>query len=242
MKNNKTYLIFGGIGGIGGALADQLTAQGHEVYVTTSRPARASETSLPADRVLHVDALQPETISQAIKTFSERGLDGLVYCIGSIDLKPLERTTADDMLRTFQLNTVGAFIAIKESAALLAAANGAVVLFYSNAASRGFANHTAIGTAKAAVEGLARSVAAELAPKVRVNVIAPSLTDTPLAKTLTQNPKMAETIAAMHPIPRLGLAHEMAKTAAFLLSEDAGWISGQVIAVDGGRSALEKAR
>ena len=242
--NNKqrNILIFGGIGGIGGALSDFLMEQGHFVYATTSRLERAKESHLPAERILHVDALNLESIQSAVKMASVNGLDGLAYCVGTIQLKPLARTTAEDLLRDFQINTIGAFVAIKEAASHLAKNRGSIVLFSSIAASRGFPNHSAIASAKAGVEGLARTLAAELAPNVRINVIAPSLTDTPLAQPLTQNPKMKEAIEGMHPIPRLGTAQEMAKAAAFLLSDDSGWMTGQTLHIDGGRFSVEKPR
>lgn len=238
----KTTLIFGGIGGIGGALATTLTQQGQKIFVTTSRPERAAESGLPQGQVLHADALQPESLEAAVAAASADGLHGLAYCVGTIDLKPLSRTTPEDLLRSFQINTVGAFIAIKEAAPHLAKTSGSIVLFSSVAATRGFPSHAAIATAKAGIEGLARSLAAELAPSVRINVIAPSLTDTPLAQGLTQNPKMKEAIAGMHPLARLGQAEEMAKAAAFLLSDDAGWITGQTLHIDGGRVSVEKPR
>lgn len=242
MATQKTHLIFGGIGGIGGSLAADLAAQGHQVFVTTSKPERQALSPLPERNVLHVDVLDPGSIKAAVDMASRDGLHGLAYCVGSIDLKPLARTTPDDLMRSFQLNAVGAFLAVKAAAAALGQSRGSVVLFSSIAASRGFSNHSAIGTAKAAVEGLAKSMAAELAPNVRINVIAPSLTDTPLAHSLTQNPRISETIAAMHPIPRLGNANEMAKAASFLLSDDSSWITGQIFHIDGGRSTLEKAK
>lgn len=238
----KHFLVFGGIGGIGGALCQRLSEQGHGVYATTTRADHPGHSALPANRVLIADATDVATLQSAVKTAGTNGLDGLAYCIGTINLKPLARTTPDDLLRSFQINVVGAFAAIKEAAPMLAQSKGAIVLFSSIAATRGFANHSAIATAKAGVEGLARTLAAELAPNVRVNVIAPSLTDTPLATPLTQNPKMKEAIAAMHPLPRLGEADEMARVAAFLLSEDSGWVTGQTFHVDGGRSSVEKAR
>jgi NAD(P)-dependent dehydrogenase (short-subunit alcohol dehydrogenase family) len=122
--------------------------------------------------------------------------------------------------------------------ALKQSGSGSVVLFSSIAASQGFSLHASIGMAKAAVNGLVLSLAAELAPAVRVNAIAPSLTQTALTKSLWQNEAMAGNIAGLHPIPRLGTADDMANMAAFLLSADAGWISGQVFGVDGGRSSL----
>jgi len=242
MITTKTFLIFGGIDGIGGALATELRANGHTVYVTTSKPEKTQHSPVSAENTLIADVFQPETISAAVSASSQNGLNGIAYCVGSIDLKPLARTTAEDLMHSFQLNTVGAFLAIKAASQSLLQSQGSVVLFSSIAASRGFANHSAIGTAKAALEGLARALAAELAPKIRINVIAPSLTDTPLASPMTRNPKMAEAIASMHPIPRLGQSIEMAKAAAFLLSEDSGWITGQIFAIDGGRSTLEKNR
>ncbi|MBU3723902.1 MAG: SDR family oxidoreductase [Burkholderiaceae bacterium] len=242
MNSGKTFLIFGGINGIGGALTEELLSQGHDVYVTASQPDKAGQSPLPSERVLHVDVLDHASVQAAVDTAGQRGLHGMAYCVGTIDLKPLSRTTPDDLMRSFQINTVGAFVAMKSAAPMLTTSKGAVILFSSIAASRGFANHSAIGTAKAALEGLARTLAAELAPNVRINLIAPSLTDTPLAKPFTQNPKMSESIAAMHPLPRLGHAQEMAKAAAFLLSDDAGWMSGQVLHIDGGRSSLEKSR
>lgn len=236
---SKTILILGGVGGIGGALADRLLAKGHTVYVTTRDPGSA-QTAVPRGQVLQADALDLGSVKAAVQQAGVNGLHGLVYAIGSIDLKPLSRVTPDDLLKSFHVNVTGAFVALQEAAPLLAQSAGSIVLFSSVAAQRGFSNHVAIGTAKAALEGLAKSVAAELAPKVRVNVIAPSLTDTPLAKGMTQNPKIAETIASMHPLARLGDASETAALAEFLLSNDSGWMTGQVLHVDGGRSTLER--
>jgi NAD(P)-dependent dehydrogenase (short-subunit alcohol dehydrogenase family) len=241
----KNYLIFGGIDGIGGALSARLKAGGHRVFVTTSNPEKAEaalQSGIAQDQIFLVDALSPESIAQAVAGASAEGLHGLAYCVGTIDLKPLSRTTTEDLLKSFQVNVLGAFMAIKAAAPHLAQELGSIVLFSSIAATRGFANHASIGTAKAALEGLARSLAAELAPKVRINVIAPSLTETPLATPFTSNPKMKDAIAAMHPLQRLGIPDEMAALAAFLLSEESGWITGQTVHVDGGRSRLESIR
>ena len=242
MNARKNFLIFGGIGGIGGALSDVLAAQGHHVIVTTSKPEKSQQTALAKEQVLTVDVRDHQSIRDAIAIAGAQGLHGMAYCVGTIDIKPLARTTAEDLRNSLEINTIGAFIAIQAAAPILAQHQGAVVLFSSVAASRGFSNHSAIGTAKAAVEGLTRSIAAELAPKVRVNAIAPSLTDTPLAESMTKNPKMAETIGAMHPLPRLGHAMEMAKAAAFLLSDDSAWMTGEILHIDGGRSSVEKNR
>jgi NAD(P)-dependent dehydrogenase (short-subunit alcohol dehydrogenase family) len=236
----EPVLIIGGVGGIGEALARRLRAHGQAVAVTARVLERAQTL---ADEIgataIACDVLDDAAIAAAVTAAAPGGrLGGLVYGVGSISLKPLARTTSDDMVMAFKLNVVGAMSAVRLATEPLKAAQGSVVLFSSIAASQGFPMHTAIGTAKAAVEGLTLSLAAELAPHVRVNAIAPSLTTTPLAAGLMRSPAMAEGIAALHPIPRLGTAVEMAALAEFLLSTDAGWMTGQVIGVDGGRSTL----
>jgi NAD(P)-dependent dehydrogenase (short-subunit alcohol dehydrogenase family) len=236
----EPILIFGGVGGIGEALARRLRAADRAVVVTARALDRAEALAeeIGATAVA-CDVLDEASINAAVASAARDGkLGGLVYAIGSIALKPLARTTAADMVTAFQLNVVGAMTAVRVATEALKASQGSVVLFSSVAALQGFPMHTAIGTAKAAVEGLTRSLAAELAPHVRVNAIAPSLTLTPLAAGLTRNQAMADGIAALHPIPRLGAAAEMAALAQFLLSADAGWMTGQIIGVDGGRSTL----
>ncbi len=233
-------LIFGGVGGIGEALARRLRAAGKNVAITSRSAERVQ--SLAAEigaTALVCDVLDEASIVKACSSaVVDDQLGGLVYAVGSIPLKPLARTTSEDMMASYQVNVIGAMLAVRAAASALKAVNGSVVLFSSIAASQGFPNHVAIGAAKGAVEGLTLSLAAELAPSVRVNAIAPSLTATPLAAGLTQNAGMAAAIASLHPIPRLGTADEMAALAQFMLSPDAGWMTGQIIGVDGGRSSL----
>lgn len=233
-------LIFGGVGGIGEALARRLRATGRPVVVTARSFERAQALAHEIQATpAACDVLDETSIAAAVALASASGaLGGIVYAVGSIVLKPLVRTTDDDMITAFRLNVLGAMTAVRLGAAALKQGNGSIVLFSSIAASQGFPMHTAIGTAKAAVEGLTLSLAAELAPSVRVNAIAPSLTSTPLAAGLTRNAAMADGIAALHPIQRLGTADEMAALAEFLLSAQAGWMTGQIIGVDGGRSSL----
>jgi NAD(P)-dependent dehydrogenase (short-subunit alcohol dehydrogenase family) len=166
------------------------------------------------------------------------GIAALAYCVGSIVLKPLKRAQASDFIEAFQVNALGAALAVRAAEQALRRAKGSVVLFSTVAAAVGFPNHVVIATAKGAVEGLTRSLAADLAPDVRVNCIAPSLMRTPLAQALTANETVATAIAQLHPIPRLGEADDAAAMAAFLLGPEAGWITGQVFAVDGGRGTL----
>jgi NAD(P)-dependent dehydrogenase (short-subunit alcohol dehydrogenase family) len=240
-------LVFGATGGIGGAIAEGLAASGVPVHLAGRDAARlaalAARLGAPATVC---DVLAPGAIAQAVAeaavaeaAAAEGGaLAGLVFAVGSIVLKPAKRATAEDHLAAYRLNVIAAAEAIAAAEGALKAGQGSVVLFSSVAARSGFANHSVIGPAKAAVEGLTVALAAELAPAVRVNCIAPSLTRTAIAAPLAGNEAMAKAIAAQHPIPRLGEAEDAAALARFLLSPAAGWITGQVFAVDGGRSSL----
>lgn len=231
------YIIMGAHGGIGETLSQSLAHNDHQVFAT----ARDASTIVPHANITSasVDVLQADAIEQAIaKADSSDGIAGLAYCIGSIDLKPFKAAKDDAYLASYELNVLGAIRALRAAEAGLKKANGSVVLFSTIAVQQGFPNHALISTAKGAVEGLTKALAAEWAGKVRVNCIAPSLTDTPLAAPLTSSEPMAKSIAAMHPIARLGTASDSAAMAEFLLSENSSWITGQILHVDGGRSTL----
>lgn len=231
-------LVIGATGGIGTALARQLHASGRALKLVgrdeTKLAALAAE--LGADRLV-ADVLD-ESFGDALLAFAGDTLTGLAYCVGSIELKMLRRVTAGDMLDAYRLNVVGAVLAVQATQPALKKGKGSVVLFSTVAVGQGFAQHTVISGAKGGVEGVTRALAAELAPDVRVNAIAPSLTRTPLAARFTSNEATADSIAGMHALKRLGEADDSAALAAFLLSPDASWITGQVIGVDGGRSRL----
>lgn len=233
-------LVIGATGGIGEALARRLHAHGASLHLLARNAdkvaALAGELGATHDVV---DVLDHDALARAIElAAASGGLKGLAFCVGSIVLKPLKQARAEDYRAAFELNLVAAALAIRAAQPALAEARGSVVLFSTVAARQGFANHAVIAAAKGAVEGLALALAAELAPAIRVNVIAPSLTRTPLAESFTRNPAMVQAIADLHALRRIGEADDAAALAAFLLSDEAGWITGQVIGVDGGRSSL----
>lgn len=166
-------------------------------------------------------------------------LSGMAYCPGSIDLKPLRSTKADDLRAAFELNVIGAFHTIQACAERLKKVHGSgIVLFSTVAVGRGMPYHAGVAAAKGAVEGLCRSLAAELAPHVRVNCIAPSLTRTPLAEKLLSTPEREAAGAERHPLKRIGEARDVAAMAALLLGPDARWVTAQVIGVDGGMGVI----
>lgn len=233
-------LIYGGSGGIGAALARTLKDKGFGLHLVGRDAARLAAVAAETGATTTQGDVTDETLFARATAEAGPALAGLAYAVGSITLKPLHRVSAADIKADFWLNAGAAALAVQAALPALKAHEGTagVVLFSSVAARQGFAAHVSVSLAKGAVEGLTLSLAAELAPKVRVNAIAPSLTKTPLAASLTSSPQMAGAIAGLHALPRLGEAQDSAGLAAFLLSPEADWITGQVIGVDGGRSTL----
>ena len=227
-----TYLIVGGTSGIGRALVDQLLTTGHTVHVW-ARERR----DLPA--TVGFTALDVTSDDADYKGALPDTLDGLVYCPGSIDLRSFRSLKPEAFREAFELNVVGAVRCLQAAErALKKSAHASVVLFSTVAVQRGMPFHAAIASAKGAIEGLTRSLAAEYAPTVRVNAIAPSLTDTPLAEKLLSSDEKREASAKRHPLNRVGTAEEIASMAAFLLSDRAAFMTGQVIGMDGGLGAV----
>lgn len=235
-----TILVYGGTGGIGAATARQLVTDGYRVHLVGRDAARLETLAAELEGgYTSGDVLSPDLFPRATADAGE-SLAGLVYAVGSITLKPIARLGEQDFLTDFRLNALGAAMAVQAALPALRKSTTlpSVVLFSSVAAQQGFAMHASISMAKAAVEGLTRSLAAELAPRIRVNAIAPSLTRTPLAGKLLANEASVAAIADLHALGRLGTPEDMANLATFLLSPEATWITGQVFAIDGGRSTL----
>ncbi len=230
----KNYLIAGGSSGIGLELVKKLSAEGHQVLVVSRTGENLA--GLAGVTHLHKDLL----IDEITESELPNTLDGIAYCPGSINLKPFRSLKPDVFLEDFHLNVLGAVKVLQASQkALKNAENPAVALFSTVAVGQGMPFHASVAAAKGAVEGLTRSLAAEWAPSIRVNCIAPSLTDTPLAARLLSSEEKKEAAGARHPLKRVGAANEIADLAHFLLSEKSGWITGQVIGIDGGMSALK---
>ena len=230
----KNYVIIGASTGIGRALALELSGQGHLVTATFNQTTVSSTNTITYHKL---DVLE----DNQDYSFLPEQIDGLVYCPGSINLKPFARIKVDAFLEDFRLQVGGAIQVIQAAIPRLKQADDASILLFSTVAVQtGYNFHSQVAASKGAIEGLCRSLAAEFAPNIRVNCIAPSLTDTPLAGKLLNSDDKKASNSARHPMGRIGAPADLAHMASFLLSDKASWITGQIIHVDGGMSSINK--
>ena len=226
----KNILLIGGSYGIGAAIANKLK-EDNTVYIAS----RTKEDIPEGINHLTFDVLEDDITELDLPDT----IHNLVYCPGSINLKPFKMMSIDTFQEDFNLNFLSMVKVVKGLLPNLKKADQANLLFFSTVAvNTGMPFHTSVAAAKGAIEGFAKALAAEYAPNFRVNVIAPSLIDTPLASKLLSNDSKKEKMAERPPLKRVGSTNDIASTAAFLLSDDAGWITGQTIGVDGGLSNI----
>jgi len=226
----KNILLIGGSYGIGSAIAQQLSQDTNVIIASRSNesiPTGATYLEYDATTDSITDLDLPEVI------------DGLVYCPGSINLKPFSMLKSEAFEKDLQINFLSLVQILKDLHPKLKASEQASVVVFSTVAVKvGMPFHTSVAAAKGALEGFSKSLAAEWAPTIRVNVIAPSLTDTPLAKRLLGNETKKEKMNERHPLKRVGEVEDIANMATFLLSEKSSWMTGQILGVDGGMSTL----
>ncbi len=228
----SNFVVIGASSGIGFALAEELVRSGHQVFATYRRNNQAP-TGVAGWHYLDVLDPNPDF------GFLPKQIDGLVFCPGAVNLKPFARTKPEDFVADYQLQVVGAVKVVQAClAGLKESPNAAIVLFSTIAVQVGFPFHSLVSASKGALEGLTRAWAAELAPRIRVNCVAPSITDTPLAGNLLNTPEKKEGHAQRHPLKKIGEPADLAKAAAFLLSSQSSWMTGQIVHVDGGLSNL----
>jgi len=230
----SNILIIGASSGIGKELANKLSLKGYNVWGTyNTKEVNENKENL---KYLKLDVLEDRLNLEELP----ETIDGFVYCPGSINLKPFNRIKPDEFIKDFELQVVGAINVLQSILpGIQKSTNGSIVFFSTVAVKIGLPFHTIVSSSKGAIEGFTRALAAELAPKIRVNCIAPSLTDTTLAASLINTEQKREANTLKHPLKRIGTTNDIASMAEFLLSADSGWITGQVFYVDGGISAIK---
>lgn len=226
----KNYVVIGGSSGIGKAVANQLAAIGHSVFATYNT-TDVSDLANPGISYHHLDVMAENPDMSWVPEV----VDGFVYAPGAIALLPFGRLKPEKVTADFNLQVLGAVTTLQKMVPHLKKSVHPSVIFFSTVAVQmGFNFHSQVAISKGAIEGLTRSLAAEFAPTIRVNAIAPSITQTPLAAKFLSSPEKIEANAQRHPLKKIGVADDIAETAVFLLTEQSRWITGQIINVDGG--------
>lgn len=229
----KNYIVIGGSSGIGKELVNLLAAEGANVLATYNENETADRENV---KYIHFDVTKDTLNLDDLPT----EIHGLAYCPGSINLKPFSRFTDEDFMQDFQLQVLGATKVIRQLLSRMKKTKkSAIVLFSTIAVQSGFSFHSQVAISKGAIEGLTRALAAELSPRIRVNAVAPSLTNTDLASKFLDTPEKADLQAQKNPLKKVGEAKEVAEAAAFLLTDKSSWITGQILHVDGGFSNLK---
>ena len=233
-------LIYGGSGAVGSKTARILKEKGYELHLVGSDKEKLEKLANELGAGMTVaDVNDPLSFGKVSKEAGKE-LAGLVYAVGTINLKSIRRLEEEDFLNDFKINAMGAALAVKSSMTALKKGKGSVLLYSSVAVGQGLSMHASLSMSKGAVEGLVRSLSAELAPSIRVNAVAPSLLeDSTLSSAILKDEKSIENMAATHALKRLGRADDIAKISAFLISDDSSWITGQIMGVDGGRSVIQ---
>lgn len=228
----KNILIIGGSSGIGKQLVHILSQQDKQIYASYRN--NMPDTNKPNLKLFPLNILD----SEFNLDFLPDTIHGLVYCPGSIELIPFRRLKTEEVINDINLQVNGAIKVIQKTYKALRAGQASIVLFSTVAVQQGFSFHSQVAISKGAIEGLTRSLAAEFAPHIRVNAIAPSITDTPLAEKYINTTEKKTRSAENHPLKKIGEADDVAAVAAFLLSNDSNWMTGQILHVDGGKSSI----
>lgn len=229
---SKNYLVIGGSKGIGLAVVKELEKRNNNTFATYNQSTEFEK----ENNYFPLNVMEEPYYLDFVPEI----LDGIVYCPGNIKLSSFKRITSEKLQEDFQLSVLGAIKIIQSVMPnLKKSEQGSIVLFSSVAAQTGFNFHTQVSTIKGAIEGLTRALAAELSPSIRVNAIAPSITNTPLAENLLNNENKIEANANRHPLKRIGQPKDIAKAVVYLLTEDSKWVTGQILTIDGGISTLK---
>ena len=235
---SKKILIFGGTGAIGFSIAKKMNEEDYSpVIISRNKEDLINKAEIIGCEYEICDVLDSDQIEKVSKKYNDEVV-GLAYCVGSINLKPIKMSKDHDFIDSFKINTLGAINVIKSNLASLTKNNGSILLFSTVAVQQGFANHSIVSSSKGAIEGLTHSLAAEFAPKIKVNCIAPSLTDAKMTQKLINNQTIKKAIENMHPLPKIGSGDDFSDIGSFLLSDKNSWITGQIFHIDGGRSSL----